>query len=479
MVIWGGGYASVGGSGSVSTGSITDVSNIGTGEGLVFKELSGSVVQLKTLKAGTNIVLNNDSNEITVNTSSSIRLGDSFSTTANYTGNTSLALFQGNKGTVAAPISSQDAVVIYQKIASNGDVIGVNPTLYTSIKKRASGSLARATAGFFEAQDDVGGNTSFVEGIRSQGILMSHAGGSGEGFGIVTVAGTDTSINYRYLIGIEADIFNNSGTPAGPFYDKDKHAIGFLASSHGSQNVDAGFATNAYTTRTFREGFLVAENSVTDAAFRSRANTAYGLDLAQGGTQSSASVRIPNDVYIVGRNFTNTADVELIKVSSGNNVRIGGNQVAGLDPINVLINNSTFFLSRQSEDVNCSEFYSRKARGIESSPAAVQQFDILLNIGARGYFSGGTPSYSGNRGAIKVNASENFTNTSQGTYITFSTTSNGSTSLTDRLSILNNGILYFYTLPPAYADNAAAKAGGLTDGMVYRTSTGQLMIVYT
>lgn len=32
---------------------------------------------------------------------------------------------------------------------------------------------------------------------------------------------------------------------------------------------------------------------------------------------------------------------------------------------------------------------------------------------------------------------------------------------------------------PTYADNTAAKAGGLTDGMLYRTSTGVVMVVYT
>lgn len=32
---------------------------------------------------------------------------------------------------------------------------------------------------------------------------------------------------------------------------------------------------------------------------------------------------------------------------------------------------------------------------------------------------------------------------------------------------------------PVYADNSAAKTGGLSDGDVYRTSTGDLKIVYT
>lgn len=32
---------------------------------------------------------------------------------------------------------------------------------------------------------------------------------------------------------------------------------------------------------------------------------------------------------------------------------------------------------------------------------------------------------------------------------------------------------------PTYADNTTAKSGGLTDGKLYRTSAGVLMVVYT
>ena len=41
-----------------------------------------------------------------------------------------------------------------------------------------------------------------------------------------------------------------------------------------------------------------------------------------------------------------------------------------------------------------------------------------------------------------------------------------------------NGLLQLGYVP-TYADNTAAKAGGLVDGQVYRTSTGVLMVVYT
>jgi lysophospholipase L1-like esterase len=49
---------------------------------------------------------------------------------------------------------------------------------------------------------------------------------------------------------------------------------------------------------------------------------------------------------------------------------------------------------------------------------------------------------------------------------------------TVRIRIKASGVVNFVTSPTTYADNAAAISGGLTTGDVYKTSTGQLMIVY-
>ena len=79
--------------GTIFSGSITNVSNLGTGEGLVFKELSGSIIQLKTLKAGSNISLSNDSNEITINSSGGIiPSGSTVVTLSNFTLNENMAI---------------------------------------------------------------------------------------------------------------------------------------------------------------------------------------------------------------------------------------------------------------------------------------------------------------------------------------------------------------------------------------------------
>ena len=62
--------------------------------------------------------------------------------------------------------------------------------------------------------------------------------------------------------------------------------------------------------------------------------------------------------------------------------------------------------------------------------------------------------------------------------LVFSTTADGASSPTERMRIKSDGTINFSNVA-VYADNAAAKTGGLVDGDVYRTSTGDLKIVYT
>ena len=68
--------------------------------------------------------------------------------------------------------------------------------------------------------------------------------------------------------------------------------------------------------------------------------------------------------------------------------------------------------------------------------------------------------------------------TSHPTRLVFSVTADGASSPTEAMRIKNSRILNFANTP-VYADNAAAKTGGLVDGDVYRKSDGTLMIVYT
>jgi len=58
-------------------------------------------------------------------------------------------------------------------------------------------------------------------------------------------------------------------------------------------------------------------------------------------------------------------------------------------------------------------------------------------------------------------------------------TPNGSGVQVLAFSFNQNSRMKFGVVPTVYADNAAAKTGGLVDGEVYRLSTGELMVVYT
>ena len=79
----------------------------------------------------------------------------------------------------------------------------------------------------------------------------------------------------------------------------------------------------------------------------------------------------------------------------------------------------------------------KKARGTPGAPTAVLNNDALLDLSANGY--GATGFASLNSASISMRASENWTNTAQGSIMNFSTTANGSAAPTTRMTIGSNG----------------------------------------
>ncbi len=73
----------------------------------------------------------------------------------------------------------------------------------------------------------------------------------------------------------------------------------------------------------------------------------------------------------------------------------------------------------------------KKARGTQAAPTAVLNGDGLLTLSGNGY---GATGFAGvNSAVITMRASENWTDTAQGSYMNFSTTPNGSTSPITRM----------------------------------------------
>ncbi len=82
-------------------------------------------------------------------------------------------------------------------------------------------------------------------------------------------------------------------------------------------------------------------------------------------------------------------------------------------------------------------FVFNSARGTIAAPSQILANDVLSGFFSAGYTSAG--AFSANVVAIQTRASEDFTSTANGTYITFLTTTNGATSRSERVRIDNAG----------------------------------------
>jgi hypothetical protein len=94
-------------------------------------------------------------------------------------------------------------------------------------------------------------------------------------------------------------------------------------------------------------------------------------------------------------------------------------------------------------------FNVRRANGTAAAPSALQASQLIGVIGASGY---GASAYSGTRARVGFFASENWTNTANGTYLTFNTTANGAATAggTERMRIDSAGNVGIGTAVPAY-----------------------------
>lgn len=97
-----------------------------------------------------------------------------------------------------------------------------------------------------------------------------------------------------------------------------------------------------------------------------------------------------------------------------------------------------FYVTRYSADALAGGIIGRKARGTSGSPTAVQSGDTLSLLGGRGY--GATGFSSTNKANVSLMAAENWTDSAQGTYISFNTTAAGGTTRAE-VAKLNNTAL--------------------------------------
>ena len=145
--------------------------------------------------------------------------------------------------------------------------------------------------------------------------------------------------------------------------------------------------------------------------------------------------------------------------------------------------------------VNLLDYYLDKLAGGGGSPAFLTsqntftgQRQTLQNSGypawaiRTGADAGGASraafgiTTANNFGLTGANAGDTYISAKSGGDLVFGSNT-GTTAQTSRFRIKDSGVLSFDTQPTTYADDSAATTGGLVTGDIYKTSTGQLMVV--
>ncbi len=284
-----------------------------------------------TVKNGANVAVTHTGNfSLAGQFASPTGSAANFLATSNFTGATTGAALLDVMGTTSTPDVTQNPVAVWQKWSNSPAVVGTSSTTYTSIIHTASANNTRATAGFFEAQENgtwggVGSNP-FVEGVRAHGTVN---GVLGAGYGVICSALENPGATHTFLIGCEGETHSVS-TDATTTFSNSAFSTSFNAISTGTKKVNSAYMVNPFTglTQQFIYGFYIPTGSptspVSDSAFKSEAATVWGLDLSHAPGITFGGIGLPNGVAAIRiMNGATSATLNSMTLDSANELNIG------------------------------------------------------------------------------------------------------------------------------------------------------------
>jgi len=149
----------------------------------------------------------------------------------------------------------------------------------------------------------------------------------------------------------------------------------------------------------------------------------------------------------------NLVETQFLTVDSAGFVGLGAER-APERPLHITMDeedNSNVFLTEihdQGDGTFGSNWRAQSSSGTYASPGAVKSNQSLLNINVAGWNGTG---WTGAKAAIQFRAVEDWTATANGTYVEFRTTASGTTALTTRMTLADDGDVAINTSPLSLA----------------------------
>lgn len=210
--------------------------------------------------------------------------------------------------------------------------------------------------------------------------------------------------------------------------------------------ITVPYATNAGNAGTVG-GFTIDQNLQTTNSPTFVGLTLTGTMRLSAGSASAPSLTFSTDsgdntgMFWPVENHIgfSTAGAERLRITSTGRVGIGTDT-----PDYALDVAGTIASTRYASEPY---FHLRRANGTAAAPTAALSGDVLGYFTVAGY---GATGFSGSTAGMQILASQNFTDTAQGTEIRFQTTAVGSTTRTTRMTIDDGGEVGIGTTTPSY-----------------------------
>ena len=172
------------------------------------------------------------------------------------------------------------------------------------------------------------------------------------------------------------------------------------------------------------------------------------------------------DAGFIQSQYLGVGSRPLLLNAIGGNVGVG--TTAPVGKLDVRSNGVNAIVSGGAGIGNYGAVIAASSRGSVTAPSATQSGDILGLIGTLGYGATGFPATS--RATMYSRAAETWTDSAQGTNLFFETTPTGSTTPTDRMTILAGGNVGIGTTSPTFPLDVRQSSG--SSNTIYAGYTG-------